>query len=69
MTREKIYPTLWLTIFLAVFIWSVIEPPDYFTWFLEVFPAMIALVILVSTYRWFNLLISFTGSSWSLLLS
>jgi putative membrane protein len=54
MKKEKIYPTLWLTIFFAVFIWSVIKPHDYFTWFLEVFPAMIALVILVSTYRSFQ---------------
>jgi putative membrane protein len=54
MTREKTYSTLWLTIFFAVFIWSVIEPHDYFTWFLEVFPAMIALVILVGTYRSFQ---------------
>jgi len=54
MTREKPYSTLWLTIFFAVFIWSVIKPHDYFTWFLEVFPAMIALVILVGTYRAFQ---------------
>jgi putative membrane protein len=54
MKKEKTYRTLWLTIFFAVFIWSVIKPHDYFTWFLEVFPAMIALVILVSTYRSFQ---------------
>jgi putative membrane protein len=54
MTREKTNRTLWLIIFFAVFIWSVIKPHDYFTWFLEVFPAMIALVILVSTYRAFQ---------------
>ena len=54
MIREKTYSTLWLTIFFAVFIWSVIKPHDYFTWFLEIFPAMIALVVLVSTYRSFQ---------------
>jgi putative membrane protein len=54
MTREKTDSTLWLIIFFAVFIWSVIKPHDYFTWFLEVFPAMIALVILVGTYRSFQ---------------
>lgn len=54
MTREKTYSTLWLTTFFAVFIWSVIKPHDYFTWFLEVFPAIIALVILVGTYRAFQ---------------
>jgi len=54
MIREKTYSTLWLTIFFAVFIWSVIKPHDYFTWFLEVFPAIIALMILVGTYRAFQ---------------
>jgi putative membrane protein len=54
MTREKTYSALWLTTFFAVFIWSVIKPHDYLTWFLEVFPAIIALVILVGTYRAFK---------------
>ncbi len=35
----------------AVFVWSAIRPHDYFTWFLEVFPAIIGFVILVATYR------------------
>ncbi|HWO03022.1 MAG TPA: DUF2238 domain-containing protein [Blastocatellia bacterium] len=41
--------------FLAVLLWSVIKPHDLFTWFLETAPAMIALVILASTYRRFRL--------------
>ena len=43
-----------LFIYFAVFIWSAINPKDYFTWFLEVTPAMIALLILVFTYNKFR---------------
>ena len=46
---------IWLFIFFAVFIWSAINPKDYFTWFLEVFPAMIALIVLAFTYKKFKL--------------
>jgi putative membrane protein len=38
----------------VVFIWSLIRPHDYFTWFLEVFPAIIAAVVLGLTYRRFK---------------
>jgi putative membrane protein len=44
-----------LTSFLAALVWSVIKPHDLFTWFLETAPAMIALVILLATYRRFRL--------------
>ena len=47
--------TIWLTIFFLVFIWSGIEPKDYFTWSLEVAPAVIGLVILIATYKNFPL--------------
>jgi putative membrane protein len=46
---------VWLSVFLAVLIWSAIRPHDYFTWILEVFPALIGLVILAATYRTFPL--------------
>ena len=46
---------LWLTIFFAVLIWSGIHPKDYFTWFLEVVPALIGFVLIVATYRSFPL--------------
>ncbi len=46
---------LWLAIFFAVLIWSGINPKDYFTWFLEVFPALIGLVVLALTYKTFRL--------------
>jgi len=45
-----------LGIFVAVFfIWSAIRPHDYFTWFLEVFPVLIALPLLLMTRRKFPL--------------
>ena len=40
---------------LAVLAWSVVHPHDYFTWFLEVFPFLIALPILLVTARRFPL--------------
>lgn len=46
---------LWLTIFFAVLIWSGINPHDYFTWLLEVSPALIGLALLSATYRRFQL--------------
>ncbi len=44
-----------LLIFAVVFVWSAIRPHDYFTWFLETVPAMIALVVLAATWRRFPL--------------
>ena len=42
-----------LSILGAVFVWSAIKPHDYFTWFLEVFPVIIVLPLLIATYRKF----------------
>lgn len=47
--------TLWLAIFTAVLLWSGIHPKDYFTWFLEVVPALIGIVVLAFTYKSFPL--------------
>jgi len=47
--------TLWLSIFVPVFIWSAVLPKDTFTWFLEVLPVFIGLVILVLTFKKFPL--------------
>ncbi|MEW5797495.1 MAG: DUF2238 domain-containing protein [Bacteroidota bacterium] len=44
-----------LAVFLFVLAWSVINPKDLFTWFLEVLPALIAFVILVITCNRFRL--------------
>ena len=55
---------IFLLIYFVVFIWSSINPKDYFTWFLEVFPAIIALIILTFTYKNFK----FTPLVYSLIL-
>jgi len=53
---------LLLAIFFAVFIWSGITPHDYFTWFLETFPAMVGFVLVAATYHRFRLTdIAYTG--------
>lgn len=55
MMKSHIYKTIWLLIFSSVLIWSAIEPKDKFTWFLEVLPAIIAIIILAFTYKSFPL--------------
>ncbi len=39
---------------MVVLAWSAIHPHDYFTWFLEIFPAIVALAVLMFTYRRFQ---------------
>ncbi len=46
---------LWIAIFVAVLIWSAIEPKDFVTWCLEVFPAVLGAVILWLTRNRFPL--------------
>lgn len=46
---------LWLSLFFVVLIWSGINPKDYFTWILEVAPALIGLMVLAFTRRSFPL--------------
>ncbi|MDH5523967.1 MAG: DUF2238 domain-containing protein, partial [Desulfobulbaceae bacterium] len=46
---------VWIVIYLAVFVWSAIAPKDYYTWILEVLPAMIGAGILAATYKKFRL--------------
>lgn len=45
----------WITIFLAVLVWSGINPKDFMTWCLEVFPAVAGAVILWITRQRFPL--------------
>jgi putative membrane protein len=54
VSRKKIHLIL-LGIFFAVLIWSGINPKGYFIWSLEVFPAVIALILLLATYQRFEL--------------
>lgn len=44
---------IWIVIFCTTLIWSGIDPYDYFTWFLEVVPALIGVVILWKTEKTF----------------
>jgi putative membrane protein len=46
---------VWMGLFLGVLTWSAIDPKDYFTWFLEVTPALVALPVLAATRRRFPL--------------
>jgi putative membrane protein len=45
----------WAVVYLAALIWSGIAPKDFYTWFLEVFPALIGGGVLVATRRRFPL--------------
>ncbi len=55
MSARGRYLTVLVVLFAAVLAWSAIHPHDYFTWFLEVFPALIAFLILAFTYNRFPL--------------
>lgn len=50
---SKIHSTF-LAIFFIVFIWSAIYPKDSFTWILEVFPAVIGIIVIIFTYKKFR---------------
>ena len=56
--------SVWLTAFVVVLTWSGINPKDFYTWVLEVVPAVIALALLAATYQHFK----FTGLIYSLIL-
>lgn len=55
----------WILTYTIVLIWSAIHPADYFTWLLEVLPALIGLAVVVGTYQKFKL----TNLSYTLILS
>lgn len=55
MPQKTRAAVIWLLIFAAVLIWSAINPFDRLTWVLEVFPAIIALIVLAATYKKFPL--------------
>ena len=66
-----------LVSFLALLVWSGINPKDRFIWFLEVFPAMIAAAILIALYPrvkltmllycliWLHALVLMVGGHWT----
>jgi putative membrane protein len=55
---------IWSSIFFIALLWSGINPKDYFTWFLEVAPALIGFAVLALTYKRFPL----TRLTYSLIL-
>ena len=54
MISKKPFHLLLLATGLAILAWSAWRPHDYFTWILEVFPAVIAAFVLVAIYRRFR---------------
>ncbi len=46
---------IWLLIYISVLLWSFIEPKDRTIWLLEVFPALVALIILTVTINRYRL--------------
>ena len=63
VVQNKLYHIILLSSFLVILILSAINPHDYFTWFLEVAPAIIGAVILVAVYGKFK----FTNLTYSLI--
>ena len=56
---------VWLIVSLfAIFVWSGIRPHDYFTWFLEVWPAAGAVALLAATYQRFRFTTFVYGLIW-----
>ncbi len=55
---------VWLATYFTAFVWSAVNPHDYFTWFLEASPALITLAVLVVTRKHFP----FTPLAYTLIL-
>jgi len=55
MIKQTVFFGVLLLVLGLVFTWSAIKPHDYFTWFLEIFPILIALPILFFTFKKFPL--------------
>jgi len=53
-----------LTLFATTFLWSIINPKEGFTCFLEIIPAIIGLLILIFTFKKFR----FTNFTYTLIL-
>ncbi|MHC1717941.1 MAG: DUF2238 domain-containing protein [Acidaminococcaceae bacterium] len=50
----SLYPKILLGTILIILIWSVINPYDLFTWFLEVLPVLIGIIVLFYIYPRFR---------------
>ena len=55
MKKYTCFESVWIVIFVAVLIWSGVRPKDYFTWILEVSPAIIGFFVLAGTFCSFRL--------------
>jgi len=44
-----------LLLFVTAFVWSLVHPHDYFTWVLEVFPAIIGIILIIAVRKRFPL--------------
>ncbi|WP_366183970.1 DUF2238 domain-containing protein [Flavobacterium ovatum] len=53
-----------LSLYFIILIWSAINPKEIFTWFLEIIPAILGLIILAVTFKKFR----FTEFTYSLIL-
>ncbi|MCT7942111.1 MULTISPECIES: DUF2238 domain-containing protein [Shewanella] len=56
---------IWIVIYAAVLLWSVSDPKDMFTWWLEAIPALLAVVLLLATRNRFQ----FTSLAYWLILA
>lgn len=54
-TKSSLGAVSWAAVYLAALVWSAIAPKDFYTWFLEVLPALIAAGVLGATRRRFPL--------------
>jgi len=54
MNRHQTLLVALLAALAAIFLWSVVDPRDRFTWYLEAIPVMVALPLLALTYRKFR---------------
>lgn len=54
-----------LAAFMVLLSWSAWQPFDYFIWLLEVFPALVALALIIATYNRFR----FTSFAYAMILA
>lgn len=52
--QDTIFIVSLIIVFFGVLLWSMIAPKDRFVWFLEVIPAIIAFLVLATTYHTFR---------------
>lgn len=54
LKTRSLYPKILLGTIMMILMWSVINPHDLFTWFLEVLPVLIGIVVLTYIYPRFR---------------